>query len=88
MKFWKDDRFVLLKPVNVTQKKLSGFSTWYPTTLASENCKRNAVHCAQPKNYIREVDPNHFVMIVRVAIKKKKKKGPQINQHLPPPNNL
>lgn len=58
-----------------------------PISLASENDKRNAVPCAQSKNVIREVDPDHFVIIAfRVAMKNKTK--PQQNQQPPPPNNL
>lgn len=59
-----------------------------PTSLASENGKRNAVPYAQSKNVIREVDPNHFVIITfRVTIKKKTQQN-TTKTTAPPHNNL
>jgi len=58
-----------------------------PTSLASENGKRNVVPCAQSKSVIREVDPNYFMIIIfRMAIKKKHQ---TTTKPVPPsPNNL
>lgn len=56
-----------------------------PIPLASENSKRDAVPCAQSKNVIREVDLNHFVIIIfRVAIKKTPSNHNKTNALLPP----